>query len=334
MKPPRTILVAIALALPALLMIAAGQAHAQTALTSPTLYRLDRGSTYQSGCFEPCLCPMLEQAPVRGTLRLAPAGSDWLYDYYKVSEVNWTVAFGDSDLRITGSGTYTIGGEFALLHRLELDLAVGDDPVQHFDSGLIPASAAFPAIDVAVSIHGQYCFDTVLHVVTTPVPLDQIHLYRLLSDTTFQRGCFGLCDCLLGEEQPVTGTFNLVELEPTAKFREFAVVDARWWVGAADATALVRAPIRGFGTYRIGVESAWLHRLALDLYVGKEPLTHYDSGLVAPATRFPRIDADISIGGLTCYDTLIRVHAVPRRRGWARTAPESAAPEPMAEAAE
>lgn len=302
-------------------MIAAGQAHAQTALTSPTLYRLDRGSTYQSGCFEPCLCPLLEQATVRGTLRLSPAGSDWLYDYYKVSNVNWTAAFGNSELRITGSGTYTMGREFALVHRLEMDLAVGDNPVQHFESGPVPVNAAFPAIDVAISLHGQYCFDTVIHVVTTPVPLDQIHLYRLLSDTTFQRGCFSICDCLLGEEQPVAGTFLLVDLDETPKFREFAVVDVRWSVGAAAGTTLARTPIRGFGMYRIGFESDWLHRLALDLFIGREPLTHYDSGLVAPTTRFPRIDADISIGGLTCYDTLIRVHAVPRRRGWARTAP-------------
>ncbi|MEK7282203.1 MAG: hypothetical protein AAB249_00205, partial [Acidobacteriota bacterium] len=271
---------------------------------------------------------MLEQAAVRGTLRLAPAGSDWRYDYYKVSDVNWTVAFGNSELRITGSGTYTIGGEFALVHRRELDLAVGDNPVQHFDSGRIPVSAAFPAIDVAVSLHGQYCFDTVIHVVTTPVPLDQIHLYRLLSDTTFQRGCFGLCDCLLGEEQPVAGTFLLVDLDETPKFREFAIVDVRWSVGAAAGTTLARTPIRGFGMYRIGVESAWLHRLALDLFVGREPLTHYDSGLVAPTTRFPRIDADISIGGLTCYDTLIRVHAGPRRKArprgrWSRWSSES-----------
>ncbi len=333
MKPPRTILVSIALGLLGLLT-AASQAHAQTALASPTLYRLDRGSTYQSGCFEPCLCPMLEQATVRGTLRLAPAGSDWLYDSYKVSEVNWTVAFGNSELRITGSGTYIIGGEFARVHRLELDLAVGDEPVQHFDSGLIPSSAAFPAIDVAVSIHGQYCFDTVIHVVMAPVPLDQIHLYKLQSDTTFQRGCFGFCDCLLGEELPVTGTFNLVDLDPTAKFREFAVVDVRWWVGAADATALARLPIRGYGTYRIGVESSSVHQLALDLYVGREPLTRYDSGLVVPITRFPRIDADISIGGLTCYDTLIQVHAMPRHRGWARIAPEVGAADPVVEVVE
>ncbi|MEK7799209.1 MAG: hypothetical protein AAB297_05230 [Acidobacteriota bacterium] len=120
MKPPRTILASISLALLGLL-IAAGQAHAQTALTSPTLYRLDRGSSYQSGCFDPCLCPMLEQAAVRGTLRLVPAGSDWLYDYYKVTDVNWTVAFSSSELRITGvswtspsatipSSTSTAGG--------------------------------------------------------------------------------------------------------------------------------------------------------------------------------------------------------------------------------
>lgn len=299
-------------------LLSAGDLGAQTALTSPTLYRLDKGSGYQSGCFEPCLCPLLEQVAMRGTMSLVPAGSDWLYDYYKVTDVNWTASTGDPELRITGTGKYTIGGEFALVHRLELDLVVGNNLVEHFDSGLIPVRAQFPAISITVSIHGQFCFDTVLAVQATPVPLNQIHPYRLLSDTTFQRGCFGFCDCLVGEELPVAGTFRLVELDPTPLYREFAVVDVHWRVQQTDGSMLTGTPVRGFGMYRIGGEVALLHQIGLDLFVGDEPLTHYDSGLDPPTTRFPRLDADLSIGDLTCYDTLIRLHAAPRHRRWAR----------------
>lgn len=317
MRIVRTSAAFVAVAVVSILM-SAGDLRAQSALASPTIYRLDKGSAYQSGCFEPCLCPLLEQVAVRGTMTLTPAGSDWLYDYYQVTDVNWTASIGDPELRITGSGKYTIGGEFALVHRLELDLVVGNNLVEHFDSGQIPVASPFPAVNITVSIHGQFCFDTVIVVQASPVPLTQIHPYRLLSGTTFQRGCFGMCDCLTGAEQPVAGTFRLVELVPTPLYREFAVVDVRWRVGQADGSMVSGTPVRGFGMYRIGGEVALLHQIGLDLFVGDEPLTHYDSGLDPPTTRFPRIDTDMSIGDLSCYDTLIRLHAAPRQRRWGR----------------
>jgi hypothetical protein len=86
--------------------------------------------------------------------------------------------------------------------------------------------------------------------------------------------------------------------------------------------------------YRIGGEFALQHQLGLDLFVGDEPLTHYDSGLDVPTTRFPRIDADISIGDLTCYDTLIRVHAAPRHRRWTRLGTAGATADPTGEMTE
>src|SRR6266850_2611202 len=110
-----------------------GAAFAQTTVSAPLLYRLDKESMFQRGCFEPCLCPIMERAATRGTFVLTPAGSDPLFSYYKISDVNWTVALGDPELRITGSGTYRIGGEFALEQRLEMDLKVGDGPVEHYD---------------------------------------------------------------------------------------------------------------------------------------------------------------------------------------------------------
>ncbi len=209
-------------------------------------------------------------------MSLAPAGSDWLYDYYTVTDVNWTAATGDPELRITGTGKYTIGGEFALVHRLELNLAVGNNLVEHFDSGSIPVNSQFPAINITVSIHGQYCFDTILAVLATPVPPERIHPYRLLSDTTFQRGCFDFCDCLLGEEQPVAGTFKLVELDPTALYRELAVVDVRWRVASADATMTTGSPVRGFGMYRIGGEFALQHQRRRSVDRRPDLLRHAD----------------------------------------------------------
>src|SRR5215470_17187349 len=150
--------------------LALGEASAQTDATSPTIYRLSAGSGFQQGCFPPCLCPLQQGVSVRGTFRLASTGSDGLFDSYSVDEVNWIVSMGDRELLVTGSGTYTIGGEFAVQQQLVLDLKVGDDPVQHFDSGLAPGSAQFPDINVTISIHGQVCFDTVFLVDASPVP--------------------------------------------------------------------------------------------------------------------------------------------------------------------
>jgi hypothetical protein len=299
----------------AVLAAGTGAADAQTDATRPVLYRLEKGSTYQFGCFEPCLCPILDAVPVRGTFVLTFAGFDGLFTTYKVTDVNWTASLGDPELRITGSGTYTTGGEFAVQQRLVLDLKVGDQPVEHFDSGLVTGSRVpFPGIDLRVSIHGEYCFDTVIEVNALPVPPDQIHPYRLGPSSTFTRGCFDPCDCPVGAPQPIDGTFALVDLRQDPLFTEFAVVDVRWVVSSSDGTTATGIPVRGFGTYRFGGEVAVQQQLALDLTVGAEDPAHFDSGLVAGGAGFPRIDTTISINGAVCFDTVIDVHARPLRR--------------------
>jgi len=55
-------------------------------------------------------------------------------------------------------------GEFALQQQLSLDLQVGGDKVQHFDSGLVTGPAPFPEIKATISVNGQVCFDTVFEV--------------------------------------------------------------------------------------------------------------------------------------------------------------------------
>jgi len=296
------------------LIAAAGSARAQTDLNAIAggIYRLDKGATFQRGCFDPCLCPISQEAAVRGTFRLTPVGYDGSFRVFEVTDVNWTVSFGDPELRITGSGKYRVGGEFALQQELSLDLQVGEDPPQHFESGLVEVGTRFPSLSVTLSVNKMYCFDTVIQVEASPVPASDIHPYQLLRDSSFQRGCFGLCDCLLLEPQPVVGTFALVDLQENPLFTEFAVVNVRWKTASTLDSTTRAVPIRGFGMYRYGGEFALVERLSLDLEVDGEPLTHYDSGLVPVGAAFPRIDTDISIGGLVCYDTLIHVDALPR----------------------
>ncbi len=276
------------------------------------VYQLAEGSDFQKGCFGFCLCPIIQWGPVRGTFVLRFIGREGPYRVFAVEDVNWTVSvYQPPELRITGSGTYRVSGGPVPTHRLELDLAVGDLPVEHFDSGVV-SGRGLPFISVTLSIHGMYCFDTVIEVMAAPVPREEIVDYGLAPETAFVRGCFEPCDCPSGEPQLVTGTFSLVESWENSLFREFAVVDVRWVVASVPGFP-PKTPISGFGIYRVGGEFAVQHQVSLDLRVGDEPLTHYDSGWVVGGSNFPDIDALISIHGLFCFDTAIDIHATPAR---------------------
>src|SRR6266699_3008989 len=291
----------------ALLLLGVVAVNTPASAQTGTLYRLNEDSTFQRGCFPPCLCPIMIAKPVKGTFVLTPTGFDGLFNTYAVTDVNWLVSIDGSDTTVSGSGTYKFGGEFALQQQLSLDLQVGGDKVQHFDSGLVTGPAPFPDIKVTISVNGQVCFDTVFDVSASPVPLDQIHPYYLLDGSTFQRGCFGACDCAVGPLDPIIGTFALVPLDTTPLFREFAVVNVRWLV--LDPSD--RLPVRGFGTYKVGGEFAVQHQLKLLLKVDREDSVLFDRGLVPGGGNFPRIDIPISISGAVCFDTLIYIHAAP-----------------------
>jgi hypothetical protein len=144
-----------------------GLATAQTA-TSSVRYQLNTGSTFEHGCFPPCLCPIMI-APVRGTFFLTPTGVSGLFNTYAVSGVRWTVWINGAAVTVTGSGTYKVGGEFALQQQLSLNLRVGGGSVQHFDSGLVGDSTPFPNIKVTISVNGEVCFDTAFNVIASPV---------------------------------------------------------------------------------------------------------------------------------------------------------------------
>src|SRR5262249_9115093 len=135
-----------------------GLATAQSG-TSSVRYQLNTGSTFERGCFPPCLCPIMI-APVSGTFFLTPTGvSDGgLFMTYAVSGVRWTVWINGAAVTVKGSGTYKVGGEFALQQELSLNLRVGGGSVQHFDSGLVGDSTPFPNIKVTISVNGEVCF--------------------------------------------------------------------------------------------------------------------------------------------------------------------------------
>jgi len=144
-------------------------------------------------------------------------------------------------------------------------------------------------------------------VSASPVPLDQILSYRLLAGSTYQRGCFGACECADGPLEPILGTFALVPLEGTALSHEFAVVNADWLVLDPSGTI----PVRGLGTYRMGGKFALEQELILVLNVREKPPVYFDSGLVSGGSNFPSLDIGISVSGAICFNTWIDLHAAP-----------------------
>ena len=147
-----------------LAVLGPGEGAAQTDSSGVDQYFLGTNSNFETGCFGPCLCPVLMRS-LQGTFGLQRVRIDPLYNYYKVSNVRWAVPEASSNLSIVGSGTYRVGGEFAVQHQLSLDLSVGGGPLQHFDSGLVPGGGEFPRIVITISLHqNSACIDTVMHV--------------------------------------------------------------------------------------------------------------------------------------------------------------------------
>ena len=299
-------------------LVAASIAIALAATPSPSdatyraepYYVLGKLASYQTGCFPPCLCPVLREVPVRGIFRLTPTGSDGAFDTYDVTQVNWSADVGGPGLPISGSGTYRIGGEAELTQQLDLDLVIdGDDP-QHFDSGLVAADGAErPSIDVAVSRNGMFCHDTVIVVDAAPVVRDAMLRYQLVEPSSLQEGCVDPCACLLEMHRPISGSFSLLPLERSQWYDQFAVLDIRWSAYAQGAPMRTGFPVTGAGLYQVGGDFALEERLALDLIIDAQGVKRLEGSRAAGSIDFPNaINVPISTD-TACFETAIDVHA-------------------------
>ncbi len=321
----RTIALSVAATLLFLLAVGAGAQTTNLAV----VYRLGAGSKLQTGCFPPCLCPSLPPTGFpKGTFRLVFTGADPQFKNYAVQDVNWFVDLSGSMVRITGSGKYRITNTpIPPAHQLELDLAIGSNQLQHFDSGLVPvAGAGFPAIQIKVSINGGQCQDTIIDVGAAPVPAAQMVSYNLVKPTTFAAGCFPPC-CLPPATQPVVGGCTLIHLPnyantTTRGTQDFALISANWTV--LSPTVPAGGTFKGFGIYRRRIgptatpANTWNHRLLMDLRPGNAlATTRFDSGWRplgsnAPTVSvLPNIDIPISANEFACQDQRFDVHARP-----------------------
>jgi hypothetical protein len=315
-RPP--VLVSLA----SLLLLPAGLLQAQTSTDArPTLYRLSPQSSFEEGCFPPCECPLRLADGVMGTFLMTPAAPDPLFQVFKVTDVNWLVP--GPGYRVTGAGTYRIGGEFARMHQLQLDLKVADREVQHYDSGLIAGGAEFPAIVLSIAMNNMICHDTVFNLQAKPVAAKEIVPF-VLRGSSYKEGCYGPCLCVI-VSHPMDGRFGLLPLNETDAGADFAVVDVGWLVSSpSTATATDRTRVTGSGIYRLS-KSLARQRMILDLIENGRGPTRFDSGDVPGGADRRRIDVDVAANGFACFDRVYSIHA---RRRDKSTALQGLSPEP------
>src|SRR5262245_14736789 len=138
----------------------------------PIQYSLFASSELAFGCMGPCACPVFFTGPLQGTFTFYRTSVDPLFTHYALLNIFWQYPVpgdpGHKFATVTGHGTYDLGGEVAIMQRMQLDLVTDGVLEQHFDSGLVPARGIFPAIDVEVRVRVNVCIDSVLHVVAGP----------------------------------------------------------------------------------------------------------------------------------------------------------------------
>ena len=150
--------------LPLLALLAATTVSAQTrhyALVVPP-------SDFEVGCQGPCDCAVTSR-PTYGSFDLVPTGFDGLYDTYRIERYIASFDDGPGAVALTGEGAFRIGGEFAYVQQMTLDLATPDGTRFHVDSGLVPVHTAFPKIEIACAAHAFACYDTVVTVGAAPI---------------------------------------------------------------------------------------------------------------------------------------------------------------------
>ncbi|MFT3686175.1 MAG: GC-type dockerin domain-anchored protein [Phycisphaerales bacterium] len=157
-------------ALPVLAQVAGPHANYLQTLTDTSVYM-------REDCLGPCACVLPPASgPLTGTFTIVYDHADEWTVYYNVVDVDFHSATSrEPVVHFTGTGTYEIGGDFALTQRLMLDLhPVSDTGLPHyvFDSGTqIVHDYTFPAINLVAPTGVVSCTRRTLTIHTTATPL-------------------------------------------------------------------------------------------------------------------------------------------------------------------
>ncbi len=141
------------------------------AMGQTVTYDLGRPSWFDfQGCLAPCLCPGIhERGPMAGSFDLEYVGSDPHFDHYLVRRLRFTADVAQGARDITGQGEYRIGGQLIMMNRLTLELRIDGGELFSYDSGLVPVTAMFPDIDLAVQAT-PICREITLDVAASESP--------------------------------------------------------------------------------------------------------------------------------------------------------------------
>jgi hypothetical protein len=132
--------------------------------------------------------------------------------------------------------------------------------------------------------------------------------YQLSSASTYQEGCVSPCLCPVTMSQQITGSFNLIPLNPSPLFSRFSLDNISWTVTSPDGTVL--HTITGFGIYQTNGEFAEMHQLILEVSIDNSDLMLFDSGLIPDSSQFPEITISVD-RGTSCFDVLMNIIASP-----------------------
>lgn len=171
-------------------------------------YELHATSDFISGCFDPCDCPLKLHPDLTGLFELEFLNSTPnFFDNYLVRNVSWVVQQGNTQLVVTGSGEYSIGGSLALTQRMTLDLSINGAAPVSFDSGFVLGGQSFPAIDIDIAMNDFFCFDQVFAINTAPLSIGST--YCVINPNTVGPGA---CIRALGSDVVQDNDFSLVAL--------------------------------------------------------------------------------------------------------------------------
>jgi len=276
---------------------------------APTLYRLDPATTFEEGCQDPCACPVAITSDVFGTFTLRFTNSDPAgYNHYAIERVNWLVEMSGSQRRVSGSGEYKVGGQFALMQQLQLDLSFDGAAALQFDSGLVAGGGGFPLLGIDIATNGFFCWDQVFRLTASPVPASERVPYSLVK-SEYHVGCQPPCLCPI-QTLSVAGGFDLVDLGQATDpaLQHYALVDIHW------QTLPSQPPdenFSGFGIYTLDA-GAGKQRLVCDLVDGNGLKQRFDSGSAEGGETAPaEIDVSIALNGFFCFDKVFDLFAVP-----------------------
>lgn len=269
------------------------------------LYSLQPGTMFSEGCVPPCMCPVFSSDQVSGTFVMGAGLSDPLFTNYPIEEIRWIVYSFDGEIlhEITGSGVYRVGGEFALMHQLELDISIDGSDLEHLDSGMIAGGWEFPTLSIRNVSRGTECYDIWMDIVAAPAST-----YFLGRRSTYSEGCISPCMCPIWMGK-LRGRFVMTRSGSDWLYDYYDVTDIAWFVVGAGEVA---HRITGRGTYKIGGELALTHQMELEISIdGGEP-QHMDSGLVTGGSGFPRRLSIPLDRGTECYSIWINLDAIQK----------------------